>query len=218
MAGQRTLMCERMGRSAWSARKPSPGANSHLTNTLVRNLLDHGYTVRGTVQDLSDPVRTAHLHAHAKALGCPEQLDWWKPTCWTPTHGPPCWRAWTVVHTATVFSLSGRRGDHRHREPRNGTFRARCCDRRHVPHRVHLFDGRGQEAAPKGRTKTERGLAAGGRHPVHGGQNAGVSNAFGAWSKNSTSTCRSSTQARHGGGFVRPTPSIDYFPDLLAGA
>ena len=51
------------------------GANGFLANHLVRDLLSRGYTVVGTVRDLSDPARTEHLRAHAEKLGCPERLE-----------------------------------------------------------------------------------------------------------------------------------------------
>ena len=83
------------------------GANGFLANHLVRDLLAQGYTVIGTVRDLSDPIRTEHLRAHAEALGCPERLELTEADV---LDADP----WEVLlqgcdglfHTATVFSLT----------------------------------------------------------------------------------------------------------------
>ena len=45
------------------------GASGYIAGHCVRELLEHGYRVRGTVRSLADPKKTAHLKAIATALG-----------------------------------------------------------------------------------------------------------------------------------------------------
>ena len=37
------------------------GVNGHIGNHIVRDLLEHGYAVRGSVRDLNDPAKTDHV-------------------------------------------------------------------------------------------------------------------------------------------------------------
>ena len=39
------------------------GVNGHIGNHIVRDLLENGYTVRGSVRDLNDPKKTEHVRA-----------------------------------------------------------------------------------------------------------------------------------------------------------
>lgn len=51
------------------------GVNGHIGNHIVRDLLEHGYAVRGSVRDLNDPMKTDHVRAHATGLGCEDRLE-----------------------------------------------------------------------------------------------------------------------------------------------
>ena len=51
------------------------GVNGHIGNHIVRDLLEHGYFVRGSVRDLNDPSKTDHVLAHAKDLGLEDRLE-----------------------------------------------------------------------------------------------------------------------------------------------
>ena len=42
------------------------GANGHIGNHIVADLLAHGYSVKGSVRDLNDPNKTEHVYAHAQ--------------------------------------------------------------------------------------------------------------------------------------------------------
>jgi len=45
------------------------GATGYIAGHCIRELLEHGYRVRGTVRSLSDPAKTEHLRRMATALG-----------------------------------------------------------------------------------------------------------------------------------------------------
>ena len=51
------------------------GVNGHIGNHIVRDLLEHGYAVRGSVRNLNDPSKTDHVLAHAKQLGFEDRLE-----------------------------------------------------------------------------------------------------------------------------------------------
>ena len=51
------------------------GVNGHIGNHIVRDLLEHGYFVRGSVRDLNDPSKTDHVLAHARDLGLEDRLE-----------------------------------------------------------------------------------------------------------------------------------------------
>ena len=51
------------------------GVNGHIGNHIVKDLLENGYCVRGSVRDLNDPSKTDHVRAHAEALGANDRLE-----------------------------------------------------------------------------------------------------------------------------------------------
>ena len=51
------------------------GANGHIGNHIVADLLAHGYSVKGSVRDLNDPNKTEHVYAHARKLNCLDRLE-----------------------------------------------------------------------------------------------------------------------------------------------
>ena len=50
------------------------GVNGHIGNHIVKDLLTHGYAVKGSVRDLSDPKKVDHVKKHAETLGVAERL------------------------------------------------------------------------------------------------------------------------------------------------
>jgi len=84
------------------------GVNGHIGNHIVRDLLKHGYNVKGSVRDLNDPKKVDHVRQHALDLGVPERLeivqgDVLEADGWTE-HLNGCA---TLFHTATVYATSG---------------------------------------------------------------------------------------------------------------
>ena len=51
------------------------GANGHIGNQIVRDLLENGYNVKGSVRDIKDDTKTSHLIQHAKDVGVEERLE-----------------------------------------------------------------------------------------------------------------------------------------------
>ena len=84
------------------------GVNGHIGNHIVRDLLEHGYMVRGSVRDLNDPMRTEHVRTHAKDLGCEDRLelvegDVLDADGWASRMGG----CDGLFHTATIYSTRG---------------------------------------------------------------------------------------------------------------
>ena len=50
------------------------GVNGHIGNQIVRDLLENGYNVKGSVRDLNDDSKTAHVLQHAKDVGVEDRL------------------------------------------------------------------------------------------------------------------------------------------------
>ena len=51
------------------------GVNGHIGNHIVRDLLEHGYCVKGSVRSLTDPSKVDHVLQHAKDLGVEDRLE-----------------------------------------------------------------------------------------------------------------------------------------------
>ena len=51
------------------------GVNGHIGNQIVRDLLENGYNVKGSVRDLNDESKTAHVIQHAKDVGVENRLE-----------------------------------------------------------------------------------------------------------------------------------------------
>ncbi len=207
----------------WPKRMPGrvlvTGANGHLANTLVRNLLDHGYTVRGTVRDLSDPARTAHLHAHAKALGCPERLDLVEADVLDADPWPALLEGMDgLFHTATVFSLSGDAETILSTANLGTEHLMRGAAVAGVPRIVYTSSTAAVGSTPKGRTKTEEDWQPEEGTPYTVAKTQGEQRLWRLVEELNLDVRVINPSAILGGGFVRPTPSIDYFPDLLGGA
>ena len=83
------------------------GVNGHVGNNIVRDLLEHGYHVIGTVRDLDDPSKVDHVRQHAIELNCEAQLELIQADVLDAD-------GWTeaitgcdaLFHTATVYSNS----------------------------------------------------------------------------------------------------------------
>ena len=84
------------------------GVNGHVGNTIVRDLLENGYRVRGSVRSLSDPKKTEHVRQHASDLGKESNLELVEGDVLNPDG----WSQWLegcdgLFHTATVYATSG---------------------------------------------------------------------------------------------------------------
>ena len=51
------------------------GVNGHIGNNIVRDLLENGYYVKGSVRSLADPKKVDHVRQHAIDLGCEDRLE-----------------------------------------------------------------------------------------------------------------------------------------------
>ena len=51
------------------------GVNGHIGNHIVSDLLANGYHVKGSVRNLNDEAKTAHVLQHAKNIDVTERLE-----------------------------------------------------------------------------------------------------------------------------------------------
>ena len=51
------------------------GVNGHIGNKIVRDILEHGYKVIGSVRDVNNPLKVDHVRQHAIDLNCEQNLQ-----------------------------------------------------------------------------------------------------------------------------------------------
>ena len=195
------------------------GANGFLANHLVRDLLHEGYTVVATVRDLSDPVRTDRLHAHAEACGHPERLelheadvldaDPWKDLL-AGCEG--------LFHTAAVFSLNGE-ADVILNTANLGTEHVlNAAAEAGVKRIVYTSSTAAVGSGPRGRAKDENDWQSGSSMPYTAAKTESERRAWRIAEEHGLDLRVINPTAILGGGFSRPPPSVDWMPDLLSGA
>lgn len=195
------------------------GANGHLANTLVRNLLENGYTVRGTVRDLTDPVRVEHLRAHASELGCADRLELVQADVLDADPWSDLLRGMDgLFHTATVFSLSEDAATIIETANLGTEHLLRAAADAGVPRVVYTSSTAAVGSTPKGRTKTEDDWQPEEGMPYTVAKTQSERRVWRLVDELGLDVRVINPSAILGGGFARPTPSIDYFPDLLRGA
>ena len=84
------------------------GVNGHVGNHIVRDLLSHGYRVKGSIRDLNDPTKTELVRTHAAELGATDRLELVEADV---LDADP-WEALLkgcdgLFHTATVYATKG---------------------------------------------------------------------------------------------------------------
>ena len=82
------------------------GVNGHIGNHIVRDLLQEGYEVKGSVRSINDPTRTKHVLQHAIDLGCEERLELVEADILDADPWHELLKGCDVLmHTATVYSI-----------------------------------------------------------------------------------------------------------------
>ena len=195
------------------------GANGFLANHLVRDLLSRGYTVVGTVRDLSDPARTEHLRAHAEKLGCPERLELTEANVldadpWEDLlRGCDC-----LFHTATVFSLTADAEVVLNTANLGTEHLLHAAAAAGVPRIVYTSSTAAVGSGPRGRAKDEKDWQSGSSMPYTAAKTESERRAWRIANEHDLALRVINPTAILGGGFSRPPPSVDWMPDLLSGA
>lgn len=194
------------------------GVNGHIGNHIVRDLLEQGYEVKGSVRSLDDPSRTKHVLQHAIDLHCEDKLELVEGDVLDADPWPELIAGCDVLlHTATVYSIDAS---------------AEIIIDTAMKGTSHLFNAAKQVGIQ--RIVYTSSVAAVGSLPkgVAKDENVWQNNHALPYTKAKTDSERLATAladelgldlriinpcAVIGGGFSRPTPSVAYFDDAYHG-
>lgn len=194
------------------------GVNGHIGNHIVRDLLEQGYAVKGSVRDLSDPKKVDHVRKHALDLGVPERLelvegDVLDADVWTG-HLKGCNG---LFHTATVYATSGDAAtiiDTANLGTQHLFYAAKACGIQRV---VYTSSIAAVGSTPKGRAKTENDWQADRSSPYVIAKTESERLAWVLAEELSLDVRTVNPGGVLGGGFARPTPSVEWFEDAMKG-
>ena len=194
------------------------GVNGHIGNHIVKDLLTHGYNVKGSVRDLSDPKKVDHVREHAKVLGVEERLelvqgdvldaDGWED------HMVGCQG---VFHTATVYSTSGDSTviiDTANKGTLHILNAAKKCD---ISRIIYTSSIAAVGSLPKGREKTEDDWQTDRSSPYVIAKTESERLAWELAERLNLDLRVINPSGVLGGGFVKPTPSVEWFDDAMKG-
>ena len=194
------------------------GVNGHIGNHIVRDLLEHGYAVRGSVRDLNDPEKTDHVRAHAADLGCEDRLelvegDVLDADGWT-THLSGCDG---LFHTATMYSTRGSAAEILDTANMGTTHLLHAAAQAGVQRVVYTSSTAAVGTSPRGQVKDEAAWNTDASLPYTVAKTQSERLAWRLAEELGLDVRVINPTAVLGGGFVRPTPSVDFFQDAIAG-
>lgn len=194
------------------------GVNGHIGNHIVRDLLENGYTVRGSVRDLNDPKKTEHVRAHALELNKEHHLeliegdvldaDGWEQHL-TDCDG--------LFHTATVYSTRANASTIMDTANLGTTHLLHAAAKAGVKRVVYTSSTAAVGTSPKGQKKDESVWNEDTSLPYSTAKTRSERLAWRLAEELSLDLRVINPTAVLGGGFVRPTPSVDFFGDAIAG-
>jgi len=195
------------------------GVNGHIGNHIVRDLLEHGYRVRGSVRDLKDESKTAHVLAHASDLGLEDRLelvegdvldaDGWSEML-SGCDG--------LFHTAAVYSTRGTATTIIDTANKGTTHLLHAAAEAGIERIVYTSSTAAVGTAPKGKTKDESVWNTDTSLPYTTAKTQSERLAWKLAEELNLDLRVINPTAVLGGGFVRPTPSVDFFQDAMAGS
>ena len=195
------------------------GVNGHIGNHIVRDLLEHGYRVRGSVRDLKDESKTAHVLAHASDLGLEDRLELVEGDVLDAD-------GWTemlsgcdgLFHTAAVYSTRGTATTIIDTANKGTTHLLHAAAEAGIERIVYTSSTAAVGTAPKGKTKDESVWNTDTSLPYTTAKTQSERLAWKLAEELGLDLRVINPTAVLGGGFVRPTPSVDFFQDAMAGS
>ena len=195
------------------------GVNGHIGNHIVRDLLEHGYRVRGSVRDLKDESKTAHVLTHASDLGLEDRLELVEGDVLDAD-------GWTemlsgcdgLFHTAAVYSTRGTATTIIDTANKGTTHLLHAAAEAGIERIVYTSSTAAVGTAPKGKTKDESVWNTDTSLPYTTAKTQSERLAWKLAEDLGLDLRVINPTAVLGGGFVRPTPSVDFFQDAMAGS
>ena len=194
------------------------GVNGHIGNHIVRDLLEHGYNVIGSVRNLSDPAKVDHVRQHAIDLDCISRLelvegDVLDADGWTEKLSG----CDALFHTATVYSNSKNAQTIIDTANKGTTHLLTAAKEANIPRVIYTSSVAAVGSLPKGREKTEEDWQTLRSSPYTIAKTESERVAWELAKKHDLDLRVINPGGVLGGGFVKPTPSVDYFPDAIQG-
>ncbi len=194
------------------------GVNGHIGNHIVRDLLEHGYAVKGSVRDATDPGKVDHVLAHAAELGCEERLeivegdvldaDGWSERLTGCD---------ALFHTATVYATQGEANVIIDTATKGTTHLFRAAAEAGISRVIYTSSTAAVGTSPKGALKDESVWNTDASLPYTVAKTRSEKLAWSLADELGLDLRVINPTAVLGGGFARPTPSVDFFADALAG-
>ena len=194
------------------------GVNGHIGNHIVRDLLEHGYAVRGSVRDLNDPSKTDHVQAHAADLGAEDRLELVEGDVLEAD-------GWTerlegcdgLFHTATIYSTRGPASEIIDTATMGTAHLLKAAASVGIKRVVYTSSTAAIGNKPKGVVKDEAVWNEDASLPYTTAKTRSERLAWELAEEHDLDLRVINPTAVLGGGFVRPTPSVDFFGDAIAG-
>mgnify|MGYP001236770829 CR=1 FL=1 len=194
------------------------GVNGHIGNHIVRDLLAHGYSVKGSVRSLDDPTKVDHVRQHAIDLNCEQRLelvegdildaDGWSDLM-SECDG--------LFHTATVYSNT-KDGQLIIDTAIKGTVHLLTAAKNAGVSRViYTSSVAAIGNTPKGREKNEDDWQTDRFSPYTIAKTDSERRAWEIAESAGLDLRVINPGVVLGGGFVNPTPSVNFFPEILSG-
>jgi dihydroflavonol-4-reductase len=194
------------------------GVNGHIGNHIVRDLLQHGYSVKGSVRSLSDPKKVDHVRQHAIELGCEERLelvegDLLDADGWSEMISG----CDALFHTATIYSNTND-GQLIIDTAIQGTVHLLTAAKNGGVNRViYTSSVAAIGNTPKGREKTEDDWQNERYSPYTIAKTDAERRAWELAETLELDLRVINPGVVLGGGFINPTPSVNFFPDIISG-
>ena len=195
------------------------GVNGHIGNHIVRDLLEHGYEVRGSVRSLSDPLKVDHVLKHAEDLGVQDRLelvegDVLNADGWSE-HMKGCHG---LFHTATMYSTQGDSQTIVDTANKGTLHLFHAAAEAQIPRIIYTSSTAAVGTEPKGQLKDETNWQTDSNLPYTAAKTQAEHLAWKLAEELDLDVRVINPTAVLGGGFIRPTPSVDFFQEAIKGA
>ena len=194
------------------------GVNGHIGNQIVRDLLENGYNVKGSVKVPQDDSKTAHVIQHAKDVEVEERLELVEGDILDADNWAEMITGCdSLFHTATIYSNT-KDGQLIIDTALLGTTHLLTAARdAGIKRVVYTSSVAAVGNTPKGRAKTEDDWQTERSSPYIIAKTDSERKAWELAEEFDIDLRVINPSAVIGGGFVNPTPSVDFFPDIVNG-
>ena len=194
------------------------GVNGHIGNHIVRDLLENGYAVRGSVRNLLDPQKTEHVRAHAAELGLEQRLELVQGDVLDADGWAEMLEGCDgLFHTATIYSTSGHATEILDTANKGTLHLLKAAKQAGINRVVYTSSTAAVGTAPRGQEKNESVWNTDTSLPYTTAKTQSERLAWSLAEEMDLDMRVINPTAVLGGGFVKPTPSVDFFKDAIKG-